>query len=582
MTAVSPGATPAPAARSAAAPFRVHLRGSPATRPVAMGRRGMVCSGHQLASLAGISVLQRGGDAVDAAIAVAATLNVAEPNMSGAGGDGYLMLYRRAAGRIEVVNATGPAPALATRESYLPQGIPQKGIRSVSVPGLVDGWLEAHARYGRLALAGVLKPAMQLAEGGLPVSDVLAASLAGETAFGTFAPSRPIFWPEGRPPRAGEVIYQRDLARTFRGLAEHGRDYFYRGPVARAIDAVSQAAGGALRYEDLAAYHARWQEPIRTGYRGHTVYESAPNSSGHVLLQELNLVEDFDLAALGWHAPQTIHLMVEAKKLAFADRERYLADPDVVDVPIEGLISKAYAAERRRLIDPDRAAPPDSVAAGNPGAFRRPSGPEDTTCFVVVDGDGNAVCQLQSLQTGFGSALVAPGTGVLLNNRMTYWHLDPAHPDCLAPGKRVRHTMNTVMVFSGGAADGAVDGAAPGELRLVLGTPGADTQVQTNFQMISAVLDFGMTATEAVEAPRWRHLQNPTESSVPHTCTDALNLEARFDPDTVRALAARGHPVQTIGAWDATGSAMMIARDPATGVLHGGADPRRDGHALAW
>src|SRR5262245_54101818 len=249
-----------------------------------------------------------------------------------------------------------------------------------------------------------------------------------------------------------------------------------------------------------------------------------------------------------------------------------------------GLISKAYAAERRRLIDPDRAAPPDGVAAGDPPARRRPSVPEDTTCFVVVDGDGNAVCQLQSLQTGFGSALVAPGTGVLLNNRMTYWHLDPAHPDCPAPGKRGRHTMNTVMVFSGGDAgpDGAVDGAAPGELRLVLGTPGADTQVQTNFQMISAVLDFGLPAAEAVEAPRWRHLQNPTESSVPHTCTDALNLEARFEPQTVAAPGPPGPPVRTTGAGDATGTPMMLARHPATGVLHGGADPRRDGHALAW
>ena len=552
-----------------------------------MGRRGMVCSGHQLASLAGISVLQRGGDAVDAALAVAATLNVAEPAMSGAGGDGFLMLYRAAgrgagggetsqrAGRVEVVNATGPAPALATRESYLPEGIPLRGIRSVSVPGLVDGWLEAHARYGRLSLATVLKPAMQLAEGGLPVSDVLAAGLAGVPQLGAFAPSQPIFWPQGRPPRAGEVLLQRDLARTFQGLAEHGRDYFYRGPVARAADALSQEQGGAIRYEDFAGFHARWEEPIRTTYRGHAVYESAPNSSGHVLLQELNLLEGFDLPALGWNDARTVHLMVEAKKLAFADRERYLADPDFVDVPLEGLLSREYAAERRKLIDPQRAAPPDSVLAGRP---RGASPPEDTTCFVVVDGEGNAVCQLQSLQGGFGSALVAPGTGVLLNNRMTYWHLDPDHPDCLAPSKRVRHTMNTAMVFSP-LAEGE---AEPGELRLVLGTPGADTQVQTNLQLISAVLDFGLNPAEAVEAPRWRHLQNPTESSVPHTCTDALNLESRFPEGLSQALAALGHPVQTIGPWDAVGSAMLIARDAQAGVLHGGADPRRDGHALGW
>ncbi|MGH2355905.1 MAG: gamma-glutamyltransferase family protein, partial [Chloroflexota bacterium] len=349
---------------SNATPSHVHLHTSEATRPVVMGRRGMVCSGHHAASLAGIGVLQRGGDAVDAAIATAAALNVAEPNMSGIGGDGFIMLYRRAANRIDVVNATGPAPARATRESYLPDGIPAKGIRSVSVPGLVDGWLEAHARYGRLSLASALKPAIQLAEGGLPVSHVLAAALAGEAKFGAYATSQPIFWPEGRPPRSGELLVQRDLARTFCGLAEHGRDYFYTGPVARAIDATAQAHGGAITHDDLANYHARWQEPIHTTYRGRTVYESPPNSSGHVLLQELNVLESFDLRGLGWISAEAIHLMVEAKKLAFADRERYLADPDFVQVPIGGLLSKDYAAERRRLIDRGKAAPPNSVQAG--------------------------------------------------------------------------------------------------------------------------------------------------------------------------------------------------------------------------
>jgi gamma-glutamyltranspeptidase/glutathione hydrolase len=534
----------------------------------------MVCSGHQAASLAGIAILQQGGDAVDAAVAVAAALNVAEPNMSGIGGDGFIMVYRRGTNRVSVVNATGPAPQLATRESYLPAGIPLKGIRSVSVPGLVDGWLAAHARHGRLPLLTCLEPAIELCEGGLAVSHKLATSLAGEATFGRFATSQPIFWPGGSPVRAGKMLYQRDLAKTFRGLAAHGRDYFYRGPVARAIDETSVALDGAIRYDDLARFEARWQEPISTTYRDRVVYESPPNSSGHVLLQELNLLEGFDVAALGWHSPALIHLMVEAKKLAFADRERYLADPDVVDVPLRGLLSKDYAAERRRLIDPERAAPPDTVAAGTPRV-------EDTTCFVVVDGEGNAVCQLQSLQQGFGSGLVAGDTGVLLNNRMTYWHLDPGHPDCLAPGKRVRHTMNTVMVFDA-PPDGAADAAAPGPLLLVLGTPGADTQVQTNFQMTSAVLDFGLNPVETVEAPRWRHLQNGTESTVPHACEDALNLEARFPAAVGQALERLGHPVRAIGPWAATGSAMLIRHDPATGVLNGAADPRRDGCALGW
>src|SRR5919108_4142522 len=564
-----------------------HGRQAEAHRPVVRGRRGVVCSGHQAASLAGLAVLQRGGDAVDAAVAVAAALNVAEPAMSGIGGDGFIMVYRRAANRVEVVNATGPAPALAARGRYLPGGIPLKGINSVSVPGLVDGWLAAHARYGRLSLGRVLEPAIALAAEGLPVGDRLADALAAETHFARFATSQPIFWPDGRPPRAGELLYQRDLAATLRGLAEHGRDYFYRGPVARAIDALSQEHGGAIRYADLTSFRARWQEPICATYRGHLVYESPPNSSGHVLLQELNLLEGFDLAPLGWLSAEAVHLMVEAKKLAFADRERFLADPDFVAVPIEGLLSKPYAAERRRLIDAARAAPPNSVAAGAPGrvaAYARAERTEDTTCFVVVDGEGNAVCQLQSLQQGFGSALVAGGTGVLLNNRMTYWHLEPDHPDCLAPGKRVRHTMNTAMVFdpAPGAPAAPGSGGGPGALRLVLGTPGADTQVQTNLQLITALLDFGLNPVEAVEAPRWRHLQNPTESTVPHTCDDALHLEARFPAATRDGLAERGHPVRLIGPWAAVGSAMVIAHDAATGVLAGAADPRRDGSALAW
>ena len=560
------------ATRTTTAPGGPHGITTEAYRPAAMGQRGMVSSGHQLASLAGIQVLQRGGDAVDAAVAVGAALNVVEPNMSGIGGDGFLLIYRRATNRVEFVNATGPAPQRATRESYLPAGIPMKGIRSVSVPGLVDGWLEAHARYGRLKLLSTLEPAIELCEGGTPVSRRLAEALAGEKKFGEFATSRPIFWPDGHPLRTGQVLFQKALARTFRGLAEHGRDYFFTGPVARAVDATSQEHGGAIGYDDLARYKARWQDPISVTYRGRTVYESPPNSSGHVLLQELKLVEGFDLASLGWHSPEAIHLMVEAKKLAFADRERYLADPDFVDVPIDWLISQAYADQRRKLIDTARAAAPNTVRAGERT--------EDTTCFVVADGEGNAVCQIQSLQQGFGSALVAGDTGVLLNNRMTYWHLDADHPDCLMPGKRVRHTMNTCMVFD--APTGGSATAGPGPLLLVLGTPGADTQVQTNLQLVTSLLDFGLNPVEAVEAPRWRHLQNPTESTVPHTCEDALNLESRFDPATQEALRRLGHPVNVIEPWAATGSAVVIQHDPATGTLHGGADPRRDGTAIGW
>ncbi len=550
-----------------------------AHRPVVYGRNGMVCAGHPLAAQAGISVLQRGGNAADAALAVAAALNVVEPHMSGMGGDGFMLVYSRESGRVDVINATGPAPLQATRSAYLPGGIPAKGIRSVSVPGLVDGWLRLHQRYGRLKLTEAFAPAIDLAANGFPISHKLAQSIAAQPALREYAPSAAIFAPAGQPLRAGELLLQRDLARSLRLVATDGREAFYAGPLAAAILACSERYGGLLAKAEFADYAAPEIEPISTRYRDWTVYEAPPNSSGHVLLQELNLIEPFDLTALGCNTAASIQLMVEAKKLAFADRERYLADPDWLAIPVQGLLSKEYARDRARLIDLDRALseatagdpwPYQGGPAGQPSRRRSSRQEEDTTCFVVVDGEGNAVCQLQSIQAAFGSALVAEGTGILLNNRMTYWHLEADHVDCLEPGKRVRHTMNPVMVFR------------DSHLVLVCGTPGADTQVQTNLQVLTHVLEFGMTVAEAVEAPRWRHLQTPTESEIPHTCTDALNLEARFPGDVVDGLRERGQPVQTIGPWAAVGSEVMIQVDPATGGLAGGADPRRDAYAIGY
>ena len=570
-------------------PSSPHSVSYEAYRPVVMGRRGMVCSGHPLASQAGVGLLQRGGNFADAALATAAALNVVEPLMSGVGGDGFIMVYRQDADRVEVCNGTGAAPYAATRERYRPDGIPQKGILSVSVPGLVNSWLEVHERYGVRSLAECLEPAIDLAENGFPVSHVLSRAIAADPLLCQFPTSQRVFAPGGRPLQPGEMCYQRDLARTFQAIVDGGRDAFYRGEIARAMVRFSEEQGGILAMVDLADCQARWQEPIATTYRGHTVYEAPPNSSGHILLQELNIMEQFDLPGLGCNTAESIHLMVEAKKLAFSDREAYVADPDYVDVPLAGLLSKEYGRERAGLIDPERAAA--AVAAGNP--WRYQAGPrkggsgkvgagqerEDTTCFVVADGAGNAICQLQSIQSAWGSSLIAGDTGILLNNRMTYWHLEADHIDCLQPGKRVRHTMNPVMVFRGGTAGGNGTGR---QLALVCGTPGADTQVQTNLQVISHVLDFGMTVAEAVEAPRWRNTHSPTESNYPHTCPDELLVESRFRPETLEGLRRRGHQLNVLGGWAAAGSEMMIQVDAATGALHGAADPRRDGYAVGW
>ena len=560
-------------------------------RPVVMGRNGMVCAAHPLASQAGMAILQKGGNAVDAAIATAAALNVVEPNMSGIGGDGYIMVYNKTAQKIEVCNATGAAPYGAALERYQASGIPVKGILSVSVPGLLDGWLSAHQRYGSLSLAEVFGPALDLADNGFPVTHVLAGVIAGDPLIQQSPTSQKIFAPGGKPLRPGQIIYQKDLARTFQAIIEGGRDAFYEGAVARAIVKFSDEQGGLFSLKDLADCRSRWEEPISTTYRGYSVYEAPPNSSGHVLLQELNLVEQFNLQSLGCNTPESIHLMVEAKKLAFSDREAYMADPDYVDVPTAGLISKSYAQERVGLIDKAKAAAEPGhgnpwghqPGAGNPGKVTASAREEeDTTCFAVIDRWGNAVCQLQSIQSSLGSSVVAGDTGVLLNNRMTYWHLDPDHVDSLQPGKRVRHTMNPVMVFHGGGASANGSGAEPNNLFLVCGTPGADTQVQTNMQVITHVIDFGMTVAEAVEAPRWRNTQSPTESSIPHECENLLYMESRFGPDVRQGLQSRGHVLEILDAWGASGSEMMIQVDPETGVLQGAADPRRDGYTVGW
>ncbi len=570
-------------------PSSPHGIGYESFRPVVMGRNGMVCSGHPLASQAGIAMLQRGGNFADAALATAAALNVVEPLMSGIGGDGFVMVYRKDTDTLEVSNGTGAAPYAATRSRYLPDGIPMKGILSVSVPGLVNCWLDVHEKHGLLSLAECLAPAIDLAANGFPVTHVLSKSIAADALLCQFPTSQAVFAPGGRPLQPGEICHQPNLARTFQTLVDEGREAFYQGEIARAIVKFSEEQGGLLSLQDLADCRARWQEPIATTYHGHTVYEAPPNSSGHVLLQELNLVEEFDLKSLGCNTAESIHLMVEAKKLAFIDREAYVADPDYVDVPVEGLLSKEYAKERAKLIDPERAA--YDVKAGNPWAYQatRPKGvrakvgagqeQEDTTCFVVVDGQGNAICQLQSIQSAWGSSLIAGDTGILLNNRMTYWHLEEDHVDCLEPGKRVRHTMNPVMVFRNSASSG---NGAGRQLSLVLGTPGADTQVQTNLQVITHVLDFGMTVAEAVEAPRWRNTQNPTESYVPHTCADELLVESRYSEQVLEGLRSRGHVLNVLGDWEATGSEMMIQVDTEKGALHGGADPRRDGYAVGW
>jgi gamma-glutamyltranspeptidase len=530
-------------------------------RPLIMGRRGAVASNHPLATQAGLLALQAGGNAVDAAVAVAATLSVVEPFMSGLGGDGFYHAYLRRTGEALVFNGTGPAPRAATPARYA-GGIPLSGPLAVSVPGSVGAWGAMHARFGRRPWASLLEPALHYARDGFGATRAY-RHFAGEqvASLGAGRESGAVFLRDGRAPPVGAVIVQSALARTLEELAAEGADAFYRGGLARRLAAGCREAGALLTADDLAAFRADAESPIALDYRGFTVREAPPNSMGWVLLQELGIAEHFDLAAMGALSADLVHTLVEAKKLAFADRERWSGDPRFVEAPLAELLSPAYLARRAAEIDPKGAAPARGAAATVAG---------DTTYFCVVDGEGNAVSGIQSLNSAFGSGVTAGDTGILLNNRMGPWHLDPDHPNRLAPGKRVRHTMNPAMVFK------------DGELWAVLGTPGGDYQVQVNLQVLTAMIDLGYDPQQAAEMPRWSSTQPGQEANWPHDCPDALNLEARF-PDDVRAeLAARGHPVVDLGHLDGPCSVEIIRRDAGTGLLMAGSDPRRDGWALAY
>jgi gamma-glutamyltranspeptidase/glutathione hydrolase len=558
-----------------------------AYRPPKIGSKGAVVANHTMASQAGMRILHQGGNAVDAAVAVAFALGGAEPQGSSIGGDGFVMVHMAANKTVEVANGTGAAPLAATASRY-PRGIPTTGILGTSVPGIVDALLSAHEKYGTLPLAQCLEPAIELCEDGVPVSEFQSRIAAQNPVLSSSATSGPVFAPNGKWLKPGEFRRNPDLARTYRQIADLGRDAFYEGDIAREIARFSEEQHGLLAYEDLKRHKVEWHAPVSVNYRGRTVYEAPPNSSGHVLLQELAMFERFDPEQYGYMTAESIHLMVEAKKLAFADREAYLADPNYVDVPIEGLLEAEYLAERAALIDLDRTR--ENVSEGDPWVFmdrspdsnkkhrrggRLHSAGGDTTHFCVVDRWGNSVGELQSIQTMFGSCEIAGSTGIMMNNRMTYWHLDPDHIDYLNPGQKVRHTMNPVMVFSKPVEDG-------GRLELVCGTPGGDTQVQTNLQIVTSIFDYGLSVAEAIDGPRWTHNQAGMSSMAPRSLVETLDIEDRAGEDVVVGLARRGQPVESSGLWGGAGSEGAIQVNLENGTLFAASDPRREGDALVW
>jgi gamma-glutamyltranspeptidase/glutathione hydrolase len=529
-------------------------------RPLIIGRRGAVAANHPLAAQAGLVALRAGGNAVDAAVATSLALAVVEPMMSGLGGDGFYNVFDAASGRATIINATGPAPLSATPERYA-AGIPRTGPLSVSVPGMLAGLGMMHQRFGRMPWHNLAAEAIRLARDGFGATPHY-RHFAGDHLACLRADRRSaaVFLTDGDAPPRGWPVVQPDLACTLEEIAAEGAECLYRGSLARRLAAGCAEAGVLVGAADLAGFEAEWQEPLAIDYRGFTVLEAALNSTGFVLLQELKILENFDVAAMGLGSADLVHVMVEAKKLAFADRERWGADPRTISPPFDELLSADYAARLAARIDRTRAAPTGAI----------PDAAGDTTYFCTADGDGNAVSGIQSINSGWGSGVTAGDTGILLNNRMAYWHLDPAHPNHLRPGRRVRHTMNPPLVLKDGALWG------------VFGTPGADNQVQINFQIAAAMLDVGLDPQQAAEMPRWTSNVPGQYANYPHDGPDVLTMERRFPDEVRRNLARRGHPVDTVGDLEGPCNVEIIRRDAATGMLLAGSDPRRDGWALAW
>lgn len=524
-----------------------------ATRPIVMGRNGMAASGHPLASQAAVRVLQDGGNAIDAAVTAAGVLAVVKPDACGVGGDVFMTYCDAASGVVSTLNGSGRAPAAVTLEQFR-DGIPERGPNSATVPGAVRGWADALERHGTISLADALAPAIRYAEEGFPVSTRLASRMAaGADLLRRCRPAAEAYLKDGRPYRPGEVLRLPHLARSIRAIAEGGPNAFYRGDLARAIAEAHQEDGGYLTEADFARQDSVFGEPLCVDYRGYQVYTTRPVSMGVILLEELKIVEGFDLAEMPWDSPERLHLLIEAKKLAFADLEAYVTDPDFAEIPLAGMLSAGHAAERRRCIDRSRAAP--HYPAGDPTGSAT-----CTTYMAVADGKGNAVSWIQTLFGVFGSGWMAPGTGLLLNNRMWGFSSDPGHVNRLQGGKRTTHTLNAPMLFKGGRPC------------LVVGTPGDYGQVQSNLQMLTNFIDHGCDVQAMIEAPRWRHLSGLR-----------LAIESRYAAATLDGLRCLGHEVDVRGPWsDVMGGAQAIQLDPETGVLQGAADPRREGYAVGW
>jgi gamma-glutamyltranspeptidase/glutathione hydrolase len=514
---------------------------------------GLVASEHPLASQAGAMVLARGGHAVDAAIAANAVMGVVSPMMCGVGGDLFAIVWERS-GALHGVNASGWAPARLTLqflERHAPGGMPQSGVHSITVPGAVAGWSLLLERFGRTSFADLLAAGIALAEDGFPVAELTAAQWANSAEFLREDPDAArTFLPGNRAPKLGEIFRNPTLGWTYRQIAAGGRDAFYRGDVAQRLLNGLERRGGAMAAADLDEFRAEWVEPISTAYRGREIFEIPPNGAGIAALMMLNIIEQFPLSDYGHNSADALHTLIEAKKLAYADMQRHVADPRHTDVPVAAMLSKEYARARAELIDPSKAQ--SSVPAG-----RLPVHAGDTTYLCTVDRDGNMVSLIQSNFATFGSGLVAEGTGFALQNRGALFTLDPSHPNVLAPRKRPLHTIIPACMRHG-------------DHRIAFGIMGGWNQSQAHAQFVSNIVDHGMNIQTALEAPRFTKLTFEGRD---------VSVEARI-PETVRdGLRAKGHVLDVQGDFcSLVGGGQAVMR--TAGVNYGASDPRKDGAAV--
>ena len=583
-------------------------------RPVVRGKRGVVAGGHPLAVEAGMRVLQNGGNAVDAGVATILAASVIEFSHFSFGGE-VPILIKLKGGEVKVVEGMGFAPAKATREFFVNRAkaaegvssatmggaksgpIPSTGPLSATVPAVLDACVVALDKFGTKSLAEVMQPAIELADG-FPIDELRVEYIKTRSrVFSQWADAKRIFLPNGTVPKVGDIFVQADLARTLRAIVaaekqatskgRHSalvaaRDYFYKGELSKRIGDYMQANGGLLASSDMAKFEAKVGAPEKTEFAGYQVYKAGFWTQGPAFLETLNLLEGFDLKAMGHNSADYVHTLAEALKLALADRDRYYGDPNFVKIPMTQLLSKDYAALRRPLIDKDRASlaqqPGDpanmkAVLASVPTPSRASKVPEveranDTTCVNVIDKDGNLFSATPS--GAWLPAVVAGDTGVLMGQRLQSALLDPNSPNVVAPGKRPRITLTPTLVLKNGKPF------------MVLSTPGGDNQDQALLQVLLNIIYFGMTPQEAVEAPRF-DTQHYVSSFDDHEfLAGSLNLESRFDEKTIEQLKARGHKVKVQTAWGTLSSPTVIVYNVETGVSSAGADPRRGRYAVAW